>query len=164
VPLVIAGPGVARNARTDRPAELLDLYPTLAEAAGLPRKDGLDGHSLVPQLRDAGAPREWPAITTHGPGNTSVRTERWRYIRYADRSQELYDRRADPNEWRNLASDPQRRRTVRELAQWLPVSYAPPAAGSKARLIEVRDGIPHWEGAPIRSGDPIPMDGVARRN
>src|SRR5205085_9344423 len=99
-----------------RAAELLDLYPTLAELAGLPRKEGLDGHSLVPQLRDAAAPREWPAITTHGPGNTSVRTERWRYIRYADGSQELYDRQVDPNEWRNLASDEQHGRTIHELA------------------------------------------------
>ncbi len=164
VPLVIAGPGVARNARTDRPAELLDLYPTLAEVAGLPAKPGLDGHSLVPQLRDAAAPREWPALTTQGPGNTAVRTERWRYIRYADGSQELYDRQADPNEWRNLASKPDHRETVRELAKWLPSSYAPPVAGSKTRLIEMRDGTPYWEGSPIRKGEPVPMDRIGTKN
>ena len=66
VPLIVAGPGVARGATCSRPAELLDLYPTLVELAGLPAKPGLEGHSLVPQLRDANAPREFPAITTHG--------------------------------------------------------------------------------------------------
>jgi arylsulfatase A-like enzyme len=63
---------------------LLDLYPTLAELCGLPQKPGLEGLSLVPQLKDAAAPRERPAVTTHNPGNHAVRTERWRYVRYAD--------------------------------------------------------------------------------
>ena len=50
--------------------------------------------------------RPWPAITTHNRGNHSVRSERWRYIRYADGTEELYDHRNDPHEWKNLASDP----------------------------------------------------------
>src|SRR4029077_7974900 len=105
VPLVFAGPGVAAGAKCGRPAELLDLYPTLAELCSLPRKDGLEGLSLVPQLKDAKAERERPAVTTHNPGNHAVRTERWRYIVYADGSEELYDRDSDPHEWTNLASD-----------------------------------------------------------
>ena len=98
VPLVFAGPGVGRGAQCGRSAELLDLYPTLAELAGLPAKAGIEGHSLVPQLRDAKAERKWPALTTHNQNNHAVRTERWRYIRYADGSDELYDCVADPNE------------------------------------------------------------------
>ena len=104
VPLIFAGPGIAA-AKCGRPAELLDLYPTLAELCGLPAKGGLEGHSLVPQLKDAKAERKWPAITTHNQDNHAVRTETWRYIRYADGSEELYDCVADPNEWTNLASD-----------------------------------------------------------
>jgi arylsulfatase A-like enzyme len=50
----------------------------------------------VPQLKDAAAPRERPAITTHNQGNHGIRSERWRYIRYADGSEELYDMQADP--------------------------------------------------------------------
>ena len=69
-------------------------------AVGLPPREGLEGHSLVQQLKDAGAPREWPAITTANQGNHAVRSERWRYIRYADGSEELYDRRADPDDAR----------------------------------------------------------------
>ena len=101
--MIFAGPGVASGSVSTRPAELLDLYPTLVEMGGLPEKGGLEGHSLVPQLKNARAPREWPAITTHNHDNHGVRSENWRYIRYADGSEELYDMRRDPNEWNNLA-------------------------------------------------------------
>jgi arylsulfatase A-like enzyme len=149
VPLIFAGPGIAKGAVSRRPAELLDLYPTLVELCGLPARDGLDGHSLVPQLRDPEAPRPWPAVTTHGPNNHSVRDERWRYIRYADGSEELYDTVADPNEWTNLAGDPSYATVIREHRRWLPKVNAPPVPGSRVRVVELRDGIPYWEGAPI---------------
>ena len=115
VPLIFAGPGVARNARCSKPAELLDIYPTLLELCGLPAKDELEGHSLGPQLRDADAARTWPAITTHNHDNHGVRSERWRYIRYADGSEELYDMRADPYEWNNLADDAAHAKVKEEL-------------------------------------------------
>lgn len=156
VPLIIAGPGVAAKGRCTRPAELLDIYPTLIELCGLPAKPDLEGLSLVPQIRDASAPRERPAITTHGPGNHGIRTEQWRYIRYADGSEELYDHRSDPNEWTNLAGDPAHADTKRELAKWLPARNAAPAAGGHVRLIELRDGKPFWEGKEIKPGDPVP--------
>ena len=158
VPMIFAGPGVAPGGRCSRPAELLDIYPTLAELCGLPAKPGIEGHSLLPQLENADAPRVWPAITTHGPNNHSIRTEKWRYIRYADGSEELYDMKADPHEWTNLTGVSSLADTKRELAQWLPKVNTPPVAGSKTRLIEIRDGTPYWEGAPIGPNDPIPMD------
>jgi hypothetical protein len=65
-------------------------------------------------------------LTTHGRGNHSLRTSRWRYIRYADGSEELYDHDADPNEWTNLASQPQHAAVRKELSQWLPKNEAPP--------------------------------------
>ena len=68
------------------PVELLDIFPTLLELTALPARADLEGHSLVPLLRDAAAPREWPAITTHNQDNHTIRTERWRYIHYADGS------------------------------------------------------------------------------
>lgn len=148
VPLILAGPGVEIG-ECGQPAELLDIYPTLIELCGLPPSDGLEGHSLLPQLRDAAAAREWPAITTHNPDNHAVRSERYRYIRYADGSEELYDLEADPNEWRNLAGDPQYDAIKQEHRRWLPASSAPPAPGSKSRLL-VRDGEQwNWEGQPI---------------
>lgn len=150
VPLLFAGPGVAAGAKCGRPAELLDIYPTLVALCGLPAKPGLEGHSLVPQLKDASAPRDWPAVTTHGPNNHGIRTERWRYIRYADGSEELYDMQSDPHEWTNLAGEASRVALKRELARWLPQTNAPPAPRSRSRLIEYRDGTPYWEGEPIR--------------
>jgi arylsulfatase A-like enzyme len=157
VPLIFAGPGVASGAKCGRPAELLDVYPTLAELCGLPQRDGLEGQSLVPQLKDASAPRDRPALTTHGPGNHGVRTERWRYIRYDDGSEELYDHAADPNEWTNLAADPAHAHVKRDLAKWLPPASADPLPGGTVRLLEKRGDTYYWEGQPIHPGDPIPQ-------
>jgi len=158
VPLIFAGPGVTPGARCSRPAELLDMYPTLADLTGLPPKRDLDGHTLRPLLKDASASRRWPALTSHGPNNHAVRTEDWRYIRYADGSEELYDERSDPNEWTNVATLPSSTRIKVDLARWLPKLNSLPAPGSKTRLIELRDGVPYWEGKPIHATDPIPMD------
>ena len=154
VPLVFAGPGIAKG-KCDRPAELLDLYPTLAELCSLPSKNGLEGLSLVPQLKNAAAPRERPALTTHNPGNHAVRTERWRYIRYADGSEELYDRSKDANEWTNLATSAEFRDIKKQLAKWMPAS-APPLPGSAGRILTFDDGVPVWEGKPIGPNDPFP--------
>lgn len=157
VPLIFAGPGIAADAKTNRPAELLDLYPTLAELCGLPPKADLEGESLVPQLKDADAPRARPAVTTHGPGNHGIRTERWRYIRYADGSEELYDMQADPNEWTNLADDSRHASVKADLARWLPQDDAAPLPGGTVRLLERRGETYYWEGEPIDPDDPIPQ-------
>jgi arylsulfatase A-like enzyme len=156
VPLVFAGPGVVRGASSARPVELLDIYPTLIELLGLPPKTGLEGASLVPLLRDARARRDQPAITTHNPGNHSVRSERWRYIRYADGTEELYDLLGDPNEWRNLAGDPSHASVVAEHKRWLPASSAPPAPGSRDRVLTFDNGIPVWEGQRIEPKARVP--------
>jgi arylsulfatase A-like enzyme len=153
VPLIIAGPGVSAGARCDRPAELLDLYPTLVELCGLPPRDGLDGHSLVPQLKDAHAPRPWPAITTHNRGNHAVRSQRWRYIRYADLTEELYDHSDDPAEWKNLASDIRFTEVKRDHSRWLPKQEARPAPGSLIRFLNRQDGVWYWEDQPIVPGE-----------
>ena len=158
VPLVIAGPGIGRGAKCARTVELLDLFPTLLELAGRPARPDLEGHSLVPLLKDATAPRPWPAVTTHNQNNHSVRTERWRYIRYADGSEELYDLLADPNEWKNLAGVPAHVAVKRELARWLPPVNLPPAPGSAERVLTYNPdtGEVNWEGKPVGRADPIP--------
>jgi arylsulfatase A-like enzyme len=102
VPLVVRWPGAA--ARTvDAPVSLLDLFPTLVEGCDLDAPGNLEGTSLWPCLR--GHPAEPPgaALSTWGPGNHSVRTSGWRYTRYADGGEELYDHAVDPWEWTNLA-------------------------------------------------------------
>ncbi len=154
VPLIVAGPGVAAGARCDQPVELLDLYPTLLDLAALPDPPGLQGHSLIPQLWNAQTPRPWPAITTHNQGNHAVRDARYRFIRYADGSEELYDHQTDPNEWRNLANDPKHQTTLRGLARWLPSRDEPPAPGSSDRILtRGKFGEWTWEGTPIDEVD-----------
>lgn len=110
-----------------RTASLLQVYPTLAELCGLPLPEQLEGTSLRALLADPGAPWERPALTTHGRNNHAVRSERWRYIRYADGSEELYAHDSDPMEWRNLASEPTYRGVKQELQAWLPKVNAPEA-------------------------------------
>lgn len=149
VPLIFAGPGISRQARCEQPAELLDLFPSLVELCGLPAVAGLEGHSLAPQLRDARTERPWPAITTHNADNHAVRSVQWRYIRYADGSEELYDLKADPNEWTNLANDARYDAVKREHARWLPARSEPPVAGSAHRLLVKENGVWMWEGKPI---------------
>ncbi len=109
-------------ARTSEPASLLDLYPTLIELCGLPDRDGLSGQSLVPQLRDPAASTGRSVISTFDAGNHAVIDSRWRYIRYADGSEELYDMGRDPNEWVNLADRPEYRDRKEELASHIPAT------------------------------------------
>ena len=156
VPLIFAGPDITANAKCGRPAELLDIYPTLVELCDLPKKDGLEGHSLVPQLKDAAAPRRWPAITTHNHDNHGLRTEKWRYIRYADGSEELYDRDQDPHEWHNLAEVAQYAGLKHELRRLLPQINRKPAPGSKHRVLIYEDGKANWEGGDIDPEEAIP--------
>lgn len=156
VPLIFAGPGITAGAVCRQPAELLDIYPTLIDVCGLPAKNGLEGHSLEPQLKNASAPRPWPAITTHNHDNHGIRSKNWRYIRYADGSEELYDMRSDPNEWANLAGDPKYADVLEEHRKWLPASSAKPAEGSRHRILIYENGKANWEGEDIGANDPIP--------
>jgi len=156
VPLIFAGPGVAHAANCGRPVELLDIYPTLIQLCGLPPRDDLEGLSLDPLLRDADAPRTRPAVTTHNANNHGVRSERWRYIQHADGSEELYDMQQDPHEWKNLAAGAAFAEVISAHRQWLPPSNAPPAPGSKHRILTRENGRVVWEGNEIAEDDPIP--------
>jgi arylsulfatase A-like enzyme len=125
---MVVAPGLTRaGGRCSRPVSLLDIYPTLIELCGLPPKEGLEGQSLVPLLRDPAAEWERPVLTTHGRENHSIRSERWRYIRYRDGTEELYDHDNDELEWTNLAGRAEHADVKQELARWLPESNAPDA-------------------------------------
>jgi arylsulfatase A-like enzyme len=129
VPMIWAGPGVRRTGvARQQPVTLLDIYPTLVQMCGLPHKPDLEGESLMPLLKDPGAKRK-PAVSTYMPDNHAVITEKWRYIRYRDGGEELYDRAADPNEWNNLAGGEKYAALKKELAQWMPKSSAAPVPG-----------------------------------
>ncbi len=156
VPLIFAGNGIESGGRCEQPAELLDIYPTLVDLCGLPQRDDLEGHSLLPQLRDASAEREWPAITTHNAGNHGIRSKDWRFIQYADGSEELYDMRSDPNEWTNLAGDDRFATVLNEHRKWIPASRQPVPGSAHRILLYNDDGTVIWEGDEVSSDDPIP--------
>ncbi|MEO0447139.1 MAG: sulfatase-like hydrolase/transferase, partial [Verrucomicrobiota bacterium] len=82
-------------------------------------------------LENPGA--EWgrPALMSYGRGNHAVRSEQWRYIRYEDGSEELYDHETDPHEWTNLASDPRFEEVMVAHRKWLPEEEASPVPDRK---------------------------------
>jgi len=134
VPKSLAKPlpgGTRAGVRVEHPVGLIDIYPTLLDLCGLPANPANEGRSLVPLLADKNAQWQRPALTTHGRNNHGLRTPRWRYIRYADGSEELYDHKADPNEWSNLADNPKLAKTKMRLTRWLPNTNAPNARQRK---------------------------------
>ena len=121
IPFIIRGPGVKAGSICKQPVSLIDVYPSLVDFAGFTIPDWLDGASVKPQLADPQTQRG-PAISSYGSGNTSIRTERYRYIRYEDGSEELYDHHLDPNEWTNLASKKEYEQTKRALSKMIPTN------------------------------------------
>ncbi|MCA9072049.1 MAG: sulfatase, partial [Planctomycetaceae bacterium] len=125
-PLIMVAPGVTKpNSICERTVDFMNIYPTLSELCGLPRPDHLEGVSLVSLLKQPDSAWDRPAITTHGRNNHAIRSERFRYIRYEDGSEELYDHETDPMEWKNLAKDPEFAKAKTELAKWLPKKNVP---------------------------------------
>ena len=113
------------GSRPDAPVNLLDIYPTLTELAGLPVPDHVEGQSLVPLLENPRVDWNRPTLTTNGYQNHAITSDRYRYIRWADRSEELYDFLIDPNEFINLAGDPEMQDVKDELSAWFPDVNAP---------------------------------------
>ena len=111
----------------DKPVELLSIYPTLIDLCGLPANPRLEGVSFQPLLKSPNADWEHVAISTLGQNNHAVRDQRWRYIRYSDGSEELYDHQTDPNEWNNLAAEsptPSHSEVIAQLKKHLPKTNA----------------------------------------
>ena len=124
IPFIVRAPGVEAGAVSKQPVSLIDVYPSLVDLAGLPVPEFLDGKSVKPQLKNPTAKRG-PAISIYGEGNTSIRTENWRYIRYEDGSEELYQHNKDPNEWRNMASNPEQAKIKKRISKFLPTDPHP---------------------------------------
>lgn len=121
VTFMIHIPGVTdRGARCPSAVSLLDIYPTLVELCGLPPKEDLEGKSLVPLLEQPEREWDYPVITTWGENNYAVRSNRYRYIRYYDGGEELYDHLTDSLEWTNLASSKRHAKIKAQLKAYLP--------------------------------------------
>jgi arylsulfatase A-like enzyme len=137
MPMIWVAPGVTKpNQVCDRAVDLMSVYPTLMELCGLPTPAHVQGRSIRPLLADPAAKWDEPALTTYLPGNHAVRSENWRYIRYANGDEELYDDATDPLEHDNLAAKPEHAPRKAEMAKRMPTTNASrvgPAKGAKGK-------------------------------
>jgi uncharacterized sulfatase len=138
VPMIVSVPRQKTAGQaSSRPVELVDLYPTLADLAGLKPPSHLEGASLRELIENPQAKWEHPAYTQvqrgSDPGH-SVRTERWRYIEWAFGKQgtELYDHDRDPQELHNLAADAKYADVVAQMKALLKKVHPVPVEGGKA--------------------------------
>ena len=155
VPLAIRLPGdINGGSKCDRAVSLIDLYPTMLELCHLPSVTGLEGISLIPQLKDQSTRRIEPAITTWHYNNHAARSLNFRYIRYRDGSEELYDHRTDPGEHHNLANDPRLASIKKKLGAYMPTTNVMPESlqngetdtyGRKVVRLQT-EGVPEWLG------------------
>lgn len=129
VPFIIVAPGITKPGSTcDKVVGLIDIYPTLRDLCGLDGKTKLCGNSLRPLLNNPLSNWTHPTFTTYIGASISLRTEDYRYTRYKDGSEELYDHRVDPNEWTNLATDAGHKGELAKLRAMLPQKMEKPVA------------------------------------
>ncbi|QDT69284.1 Choline-sulfatase [Planctomycetes bacterium MalM25] len=145
VPFIWAGPGVAKNQSVDATVSLIDIYPTFAERCNLPTKNDLEGVSQAAVLENPSTAQDRDVFLPYlTPGAYAIINQDWRYIRYDDGTEELYDTQHDPNEWRNLAGREDRSEIKASMRAQAPASFAP-AGASRDRLQLVLDKQDyHW--------------------
>ncbi len=133
-PLIWVVPGLTKpNGVCHRTIDFMSIYPTLTDLCGIPTPKHVEGPSIRSLLANPNAAWDRPALTTFRFNNHAVRTENWRYIRYHDGTEELYDEAKDPLEWTNLAGKPEYAALKKELAQWLPKTNKPTPPGTPTR-------------------------------
>jgi len=128
VPFIWAGPGIVQGKKSDVTVSLIDMYPTFVEQCNLePPRQHLEGQSLAKTLANPGSAKDRNVLLPYlEPGEYAVINRQWRYIRYGDDGEELYDVQADPHEWVNLAHDPGYADRIRELRRAAPQTFAAP--------------------------------------
>ncbi|VTU02505.1 iduronate-2-sulfatase : Iduronate-2-sulfatase OS=Planctomyces brasiliensis (strain ATCC 49424 / DSM 5305 / JCM 21570 / NBRC 103401 / IFAM 1448) GN=Plabr_3983 PE=4 SV=1: Sulfatase [Gemmataceae bacterium] len=123
VPLIVVPPAgrkiETRGHTCGAPVSLIDLYPTILDMCQLPRPNGLDGVSLLGLVNEPGQSSNRAVVTTFDPGNYALSTESWRYIRYKNGEEELYNIDKDEREWCNLSKDASARTRLQDLRKVL---------------------------------------------
>ena len=142
VPFLWAGPGVAKGAKVDATVSLIDMYPTLVDMCGLPKPEQhLEGVSLAAPLADPATAQDRDVFLPHmHPGEFAVMNRDWRYIRYGEDGEELYNLKVDPHEWDNLAGDPAFETEKAKLRSVAPDTFAEPIKDLNARKSLVIEG------------------------
>jgi arylsulfatase A-like enzyme len=129
VPMIWSAPNVTKaGAKCEQAVDLMSIYPTLCELTGIPRPKHVEGVSIKPLLVDPAADWTTPALSTMLKGNHTLVTRDWRYIHYADGTEELYNERTDPHDWTNIITSAQAADVKKSLAKYLPAKNAEPVA------------------------------------
>jgi arylsulfatase A-like enzyme len=132
VPLIVRHPQGAKGAKASGIVELLDLFPSFCDIAGLPTPDKLDGKSFLPLLTDPKAEGKNGAFCQWGNGRT-VRTQRWRLTERRDGSAELYDHSTDEAEYHNVIANPEHAPLVKRLHSLLELEFGSMTALSRRK-------------------------------
>jgi iduronate 2-sulfatase len=114
-PLIISAPGYGAGQRVISLVEMVDIYPTLCELAGLELPTHLQGKSLVPTMEDPNTTHKKAIYGRYHAGET-VRTERFQYSEWSNGDKMLYDHKKDPNEDINVVANPKYAKVVEALA------------------------------------------------
>ena len=155
VPFIWAGPGIAKGATADVTVSLIDMYPALVDLCGLPKPDhDLEGVSIAKTLQDPASAKDRDVYLPHmEPGSYAIMNRDWRYIHYADDTEELYDVKGDPNEWHNLASNPEHEAIKKQLRGKAPTTFAKKGARLNVNKDLVLEGNTfRWD--PQKAGPP----------
>ena len=138
-PLIWSVPGMTKpGSMCARTIDFMSIYPTLTDLCGIPKPQHVEGESIRALLVNAQAPWDQPAVTTYRYKNHTVRAPDWRYIRYENGDEELYDEKKDENEWTNLAAKPEFAAKKTELAKYLPKTNAADIGEAPQRKAEKR--------------------------
>lgn len=140
-PFIWIVPGVTKAGSTcSRPVDFMSIYPTLCDLTGVAIPLHVEGRSIRSLLADPASSEPHFAITTFGRNNHAIRDDRWRFIRYADGGEELYDHKTDPYEWTNVAALPEHYDLKVQLAAHFPTVNNPTASGDSAEKAKGKNG------------------------
>lgn len=146
VPLIWAGPGITKGASIDATVSLLDMFPTLTELCGVPDDQPRDGTSLVPVLKNPASATDRDVMCCGlKPEEYTIINDQWRYIHYADGTEELYNEKQDPNEWDNLASNPELEGIKEQLRASAPARFVGPGPEKSELKLQIHGDTYAWE-------------------
>ncbi len=127
VPLIWVAPRLAKaGVKCEQAVDLMSIYPTICELTGVPIPKHVEGVSIRPLLTNPAAEWKTPALSTMLKGNHTVVNSDWRYIHYADGTEELYNERDDPHEWTNIVANAEVANIKAQLARYLPRTNSDP--------------------------------------
>jgi len=136
VPFIWAGPGIARGKKTEASASLIDMFPTLVDLCGVEDGQERDGVSLAAALKKPAKARDRDVLLPGmKPDEYAIMNQNWRYIHYADGTEELYNVKKDLHEWHNIAGDPEMAAVKKRMKASAPQTFAAPVESGSFEMV-----------------------------